>query len=159
MMAYTYGDRRTYVPLTWSVAAVVFTGVLAAVLTFSFSRSPQPEQLGGLSAPPAVGSSEEASPSASADAPTKPAAAPTEAASAACTTALARADAVAQRATALQQALAEHTRIMDELLAQRVTTEQALDETLPVLTRGATERDHFEDELAAYESSRGACTD
>jgi hypothetical protein len=48
---------------------------------------------------------------------------------------------------------------MDELLAQRVTTEQALDETLPVLTRGATERDRFEDELAAYESSRGACTD
>jgi hypothetical protein len=74
-------------------------------------------------------------------------------------TALARADALAQRSMVLEQALTEHTRIMEDLLAERLTAQQALDATLPVLTRGATERDRFQDDLAAYESSRGACAD
>ena len=157
LVAYDDNDRR-YVPLILSVAAVVLTGLLAAGTTFLLARSPQFEPPDGLRAPQAASSTDEASPSASAGTPTGPTAAPDESTSAACATALAQADALAQRSTALEQALADHTRIMDELLAERLTAEQALDETLPVLTRGATERDRFRDELAAYQSSRGACT-
>lgn len=159
LIGYDDDDRR-YVPLIVSVAAVVLTGVLAAGITFLLVSSSQAAQPDGLSALQTA--TAQASPTASAEEPaepTGPEAEPAEAASEACTTALVRADAVAQRSTALEQALAEHTRIMDELLAERLTAEQALDETLPVLTRGATERDRFQDELAAYESSRGACTD
>jgi hypothetical protein len=76
-----------------------------------------------------------------------------------CIDALGQADTVLERSTALQQALAEQTRVMDELLAQRLTTDQALDRSLPVLTRGATDRKLFEQELAAYQRSRGACPD
>jgi hypothetical protein len=83
---------------------------------------------------------------------------PAATASEACAAALAEADALAERSTALERALEEHTRIMDDLLAQRVTTDRALDETLPVLTGAATDRDRFADELAAYRSSRAACT-
>ena len=46
---------------------------------------------------------------------------------------------------------------MDELLAERLTAVQALDQTLPVLTSGAKERDSLEVLLAAYESARSAC--
>ena len=158
LVVYDDDDRR-YVPWKVSVAAVVLTGVLAAGIALLFVGFTQRGERDQPSPPQAASSSREASPTASADAPTTPTAAPAEAASAACATALAQADAVAQRSTALEQALAEHTRIMDELLAQRLTADQALDEALPVLTRGATERDRFQDELAAYRSSRGACPD
>jgi hypothetical protein len=146
-------DARRYVPWRTSVGAVVVTGLLAAGLTFGFARSPQPDQPGAAGATQAVTSSDAASPT-----PTETTGAPGATPSDACATALASADSVAQRSLALEQALAEHTRIMDDLLAQRVTTEQALDDALPVLTRAASERDRFEDELAAYRSSRSACT-
>ncbi|GAA2725128.1 hypothetical protein [Cellulomonas aerilata] len=155
LVVYDDDDRR-YVPWWASIAAVVLTGVLAAGITFAFARS-QPEQVGEPGDPQVARSADAAPPSTASPAPTQTEV-PGDAAGSACATALAWADAVAQRSTALDQALADHTRIMDELLAQRLTTEQALDQTLPVLTRGATERDRLEDELAAYRSSREACT-
>jgi hypothetical protein len=149
-------EERRYVPWRTSVAAVVVTGLLAAGLTLAFARSPQTEQPGDDGGPRAVTSSETPTPTPT---PTGTTGTPSATPSDACATALASADAVAARSAALEQFLAEHTRIMDDLLAQRVTTEQALDQTLPVLTRAATQRDFFEDELAAYRSSRAACPD
>jgi hypothetical protein len=46
---------------------------------------------------------------------------------------------------------------MDELLAERITAQQALDRTLPVLTDGATERRRLEEALDAYQESRTDC--
>ena len=46
---------------------------------------------------------------------------------------------------------------MDELLAERLTAVQALDQTLPVLTQGATERRRFAEALEAYERARQEC--
>lgn len=74
-----------------------------------------------------------------------------------CAQALAQADALLERSVRVGQALSEHTRIMDELLAKRLTAEQALDQTLPVLTTGAKDRDLLEDVLQAYQSAREQC--
>ncbi len=57
----------------------------------------------------------------------------------------------------MDEALGQHTEIMDELLAERITPAQALDRTLPVLTDGATERQRFEEAVAAYRDSREEC--
>jgi hypothetical protein len=151
-------EERRYVPWRTSVAAVVVTGLLAAGLTLAFARSPQTEQPGDDGDPRAVTSSEEPSPTPT-PTPTGATGTPSATPSDACVTALAGADAVAARSAALEQFLTEHTRIMDDLLAQRITTDQALAQTLPVLTRAATQLDFFEDELAAYRSSRAACTE
>ena len=75
----------------------------------------------------------------------------------ACEAALLRADAALERSVALDEALAQHTEIMDELLAERIDVEQALDRTLPVLTDAATERRRFEQDLSAYVESRQEC--
>ncbi len=181
-------EERRYVPWLVSVAAVVLTGVLAAGITFLFARSPAAEQIGGVSSPQAATTDTEPSPapqepSAAPSSPepeatpppraspdpdvsippsrpsVPPPAAPAQDAPAPCLDALGQADAVLERSAALQEALAEQTRVMDELLAQRLTTDQALDQSLPVLTRGATDRKLFAEELASYQRSRGACPD
>jgi len=70
---------------------------------------------------------------------------------------LQRADAVRARAERLAAVLAEHTAVMDDVLAERLTKPGAIDRTLPVLTRAATERRRYAEESAAYQRQREAC--
>ena len=142
-------EERRYVPWMVSVAAVVLTALLAAGVTYLLAgpSDPEPQQLGGLST----------SEAATAPSPTPEPSIAATGTDEGCAVALDQADAALQRSVLLEQALDEHTRIMDELLAERLAPEQALDQTLPVLTSGATERERFLEELAAYEQSRQSC--
>jgi hypothetical protein len=47
---------------------------------------------------------------------------------------------------------------MDELLAERITAQQALDQALPVLTDGSTERRRLEEAVSAYREAREECS-
>ncbi len=77
--------------------------------------------------------------------------------SGACQEAVQRADVVVRRSERIADALASHTRVMDDLLAGRTTAQQALDRDLPALTEGATDRERLAEERAAYQRSRDAC--
>lgn len=174
-------DEKRYVPWAVALAGVLLVAALASALTFLLARQAAGDEgtqaISGVSvpapatspsavpsasddpAPPATGSATP-TPTAAADvAPSQTAAtsaAPATAAPA-CAAALLQADEVLQRSVALDEALAQHTQIMDELLAERIDAAEALDRTLPVLTEGATARNRFQQELAAYSDSRGEC--
>jgi len=152
LVVYDDADRR-YVPWLVSLTAVVVGALLAAGLTYLLAR---PSAAGEVSGTTAGVAATAPTPSPQDDAPVQQ---PQEGAApdAACTDALAQADAALERSSAVATALAEHTRIVEELLAERVTTSQALDQSLPVLTRGATDRRLFEEELARYRDARQAC--
>ena len=138
-------DEKRYVPWAVALAGVLLVALVTAGLTFLLAR-----QASGQSQEQAVGGS--ASPA--------PASAPSAGSSPAppCVEALQRADAALERSASLDEALAEHTSIMDELLAERIDAAQALDRALPVLTEGATQRERFEQELSAYTASREQCS-
>ncbi len=151
LVVYDDDDHR-YVPWGVVLAALLLVAAVVGAGTFLLGRSASStDEIGGVralepaTAPSASGAPAESSPS--------PAAGPAPS----CADALAQADAALERSERIEQALAEHTRLMDELLAQRLDTQQALDQTLPVLTQGATERRLFAQELAAYERSRQEC--
>jgi hypothetical protein len=84
-----------------------------------------------------------------------PVAAPTQDPS--CRDALLQADAALERSVAIDEALTKHTQIIDELLAERIDAQAALDQSLPVLTDGATERRRFQQDLQAYSQARQEC--
>ena len=156
-------DEKRYVPWAVALAGALLVAVLAAVLAFVLARTTggddEAAALAGATAPePASAPSEsamsepDASDTATATDPAAGAAQP-----AGCPEALTRADAALARGETLTEFLAQHTQIMDELLAERLTRESALDQTLPVLTDGATERKRFAEDLAAYEQARAQC--
>jgi hypothetical protein len=155
-------DEHRYVPWAVALTALAVVAVLAAVVAFLVGRqSSETQAVGGVSAPQAVTAPSqersEAPSSAAGPSASSPAAVP--AGTPACAEALAQADAALQRSVAIEQALAEQTRVMDELLAERVSTPQALDEVLPVLTDGATERKRFRELMVEYEQLRESCPD
>lgn len=168
-------EEKRYVPWAVALVGVLLVALLTAGLTFLLTRQAdaQDEQpLGGLASPapatePTAGAASPAPAVTAAPAepqvtaePAQPAvtAAPAEPTPApACLAALLRADAALERSVALDEALAAHTDIVDELLAERIDTQEALDRSLPVLTDGATERRRFEQELSAYSESREQC--
>ena len=166
LVVYDDDDRR-YVPWLVSITAVVVGALLAAGLTYLLARPSAADEVSGTTsgaaataptleptAEPTTEPTAEPTPSPEGDAPAQQeGTAPV----AACTDALADADAALERSSRLATALAEHTRIVEELLAERVTTQQALDQSLPVLTRGATDRRLFTEELARYRGARQAC--
>ena len=139
-------EERRYVPWGVVLSALLLVAAVVGAVTFLLGRSASGvEEVTGLSAPQPATASATASPSAGASpAP-------------ACLEALRSADVALERSTQLEQALAEHTRLMDQLLAGQLDPEQALEQTLPVLTSGATDRRRFEEELAAYERLRQEC--
>ena len=144
-------DEKRYVPWAVALTAALLVALLTAGLTFFLARGASGDEaqqaVGGQSSPePATAPSATDEPSG-----TGPTPAP------ACEAALLRAEAALQRSAAVEQALADHTAIMDELLAERITAQQALDRTLPVLTDGATERRRLEEALAAYQDARTEC--
>jgi predicted lipid-binding transport protein (Tim44 family) len=171
-------DEKRYVPWAVALVGVLLVALLTAGLTFLLTRQAdaQDEQpVGGLTSPapatqPTAGTvtaapaeppvtAAPAEPQVTAE-PAEPAvtAAPAEPTPApACLAALLRADAALERSVALDEALAAHTDIVDELLAERIDAQEALDRSLPVLTDGATERRRFEQELSAYSESREEC--
>ena len=149
-------DEKRYVPWAVALGAALLLALLVAVLTFFLARQASGDEgeqpvRGVSSGEPATRPSEAPS-AASPSSTAAPAAAP------ACEAALQGADAVLERSVAVDEALAEHTGIMDELLAERITADQALDRTLPVLTDGATERRRLEEAIAAYRASREECS-
>jgi hypothetical protein len=146
-------DEHRYVPWAVALTALAVVAILAAVVAFLVGRQSSPTQaLGGVSAPQAV-----TAPSQEPSGASSPAAVP--AGTPACAEALAQADAALERSVAIEKALAEQTRVMDELLAERVSTPQALDAVLPVLTDGATERKRFRELMVEYEQLRESCPD
>ena len=152
-------DEKRYVPWAVALAALLLVALLTAGLTFLLARqasgAQEPQAVGGVTSPePATAPSSaapSAAPSAAGSAPAGPTAAP------GCEAALLRADAVLTRAEAVEQALADHTAIVDELLAERITADQALDQSLPVLTDGATARRQLEQARTAYDQAREDC--
>jgi hypothetical protein len=174
-------DEKRYVPWAVALAGLLLVALVTAGLTFALARQASGDQgeqaLGGITTPapatspsaaaPATAAPPTTEPSAAAPsaapATSAPAAAPTTAPAAApaaapaCAAALRRADEALERAVALDEALSQHTEIMDELLAERIDAEEALDRTLPVLTDGATERRRFEQDVSSYSESRGDC--
>jgi len=158
-------DEKRYVPWAVALAAALLVAVLTAVLTFVLARqasgSEGSQSLAGVGSPePATAPTATPAPSATSAVTSPPTGASPEAgltSSPACTTALLRADAALERSKALDEALTQHTQIIDELLAQRITADEALDRALPVLTDGATERSGFEQDLTAYSQAREQC--
>jgi hypothetical protein len=57
----------------------------------------------------------------------------------------------------LEGALRDQTTVMDDVLARRVSNDQALDRLLPRLTTAAKDRQAFVDALASYQEVRAAC--
>ena len=161
-------DEKRYVPWAVALAAVLLVALVTAGLTFLLARQASGDEAGqavrGVSTPaPATQPTPSAAPSSAAPS-AAPSAGPSTAppvagpASApACEAALLRADAALERAVALDEALGRHTEIMDELLAERIDADEALDRALPVLTDAATERRQFQQELSAYSGSRQEC--
>jgi hypothetical protein len=159
-------DEKRYVPWAVVLAALLLVAVVTAGLTFLLARqasgSEGEQAVSGVSSPePATAPS--ATPSVAA-ATASPSAAPSTAAPVvgptpdpACLAALLRADAALERSVALDEALAQHTEILDELLAERIDAQEALDRALPVLTDAATERRRFEQDLSVYSESRAEC--
>ena len=164
-------DERRYVPWTVALAAVLLVALVTAGLTFLLARQASggegEQAVSGVSSPaPATAPTGSASPTAtpaatpSVPAPAAPTTAPPVAATTpapACAAALLRADAALERSVALDAALGRHTEIMDELLAERIDADEALDRALPVLTDAATERRRFQSDLSAYAESRQEC--
>lgn len=155
-------DEKRYVPWAVALVAVLLVALLTAGLTFLLARQAagsQEQPISSIGAPqpataPSAGASEQQSPSpVSPPPPTTRSESPSQA----CVAALEQADAAVRQALGVEQALADHTAIMDELLAERITAEQALDQTLPVLTSGATERGRLEEAVAAYQATRADC--
>ncbi len=162
LVVYDDDDHR-YVPWLVSIAAVLAAAVLAAGVTFLLARQGSADELSGSTGGvAATAPSAQASPEAADDATAEPSAAPSAApptvgVSADCREALDQADLALETSVALEQALAAQTRVMDDLLASRLTTAQALDQSLPVLTRAATDRRQFAAELSAFRASRQGC--
>lgn len=158
-------DERRYVPWAVALSALAVVAVLAAGAAFLLGRqSSEDAALSGVDAPEAATAPSPAEepvvptsvPPVSPDPEVSPpVAAPTS--TPACAQALLQADAALERSIAIEKALAEQTRVMDELLAQRVSTEQALDEMLPVLTEAATDRKRFREQIVELEGTREDC--
>ena len=145
-------DDRPYVPWRVVISALLVLAAVVGTLTFLLGRSVSTaDEITGVGVPEPATAPSAAAGTASPEADTS--ARPT------CFGALAQADATLERAQQIERALAEHTRLMDELIAQRLEAEQLVDQSLPVLTRGATERRRFAEELQAYELARQACPD
>ena len=162
-------DEKRYVPWAVALVAALLVALLTAVLTFVLARQASGDEgsqtVGGVSspepatAPSATSAAPTAVPSSAAPTTAPPAAPPVvgPTPAPACVAALLRADAALERAVAVDEALTLHTEIIDELLAERIDTQEALDRALPVLTDGATERRRFEQAVTDYRSSREDC--
>ena len=173
-------DEKRYVPWAVALAAVLGVALLTAVLTFVLARqasgSEDGQPLSGVTSPapatsptPAAASPTpsptpfetpssaptSAAPTTAAPTSAAPVAAPTQDPS--CRDALLQADAALERSVAIDEALTKHTQIIDELLAERIDAQAALDQSLPVLTDGATERRRFQQDLQAYSQARQEC--
>jgi hypothetical protein len=155
-------DEQRYVPWRVALVALLLAALLTAALTFLLVRQASGAQdqqaVGGVSSPePATAPSETPSSAPTSAAPTSaaPVAAPTQDPS--CRDALLQADAALERSVAIDEALTKHTQIIDELLAERIDAQAALDQSLPVLTDGATERRRFQQDLQAYSQARQEC--
>lgn len=163
-------DEHPYVPLGVAVAAVVLVVLVSTVVTVVLLRSSDQEADGGAAATNRVTTPSASSvpgpvrtPSALPTTSSVPAVPPGQSGPVpvdpvpGCAEALKQADAVVDRAGRVGQALGAHTRIVDELLAKRLDTEQALDRTLPVLTTGARDLTGLEADRRSYQLARGAC--
>ena len=74
-----------------------------------------------------------------------------------CAPALQQADTALELAARMEGALREQTSVMDELLAKRVTEQEALNRALPPLMAGAKDRQAFLDAVTTYRRAREAC--
>ena len=150
VLVYDEEDRR-YVPLVAALVLALIVAVVSAGLALLLGT--RADAAPGRAAAPAAAQTTAPSPAVS------PPPVPTGDAEAdqACTVLAERADVALERSRRLVAALEAHTRVMDELLAGRLTAQQALDRDLPTMTQSASDRAQFADELAAYERARSAC--
>ena len=145
-------DDRPYVPWRVVLSALLLVAAVVGAVTFLLGRSvSSADEISGVSSVQPATAPSGAAGTASPRAGTTPR--PT------CFGALAQADAALEHSERIEQALAEHTRLMDELIARRLDADQLVEQSLPVLTQGATERRRFAEELQAYELARQVCPD
>lgn len=74
-----------------------------------------------------------------------------------CLRAVEQADAAIAAAVPIETALSKQTDAMNGLLAGRLTTRQALDRTLPGLTRGAEKTVQFDTERGSFADLAASC--
>jgi hypothetical protein len=136
LLVYDDSDRR-YVPLLVALCGALIAAMIIGGLAYFLGQT-QPaqsaERVGGVTAP-AAGTQVD----------------PT------CAPAIERADQALSVASRLESALREQTSVMDDLLAKRVSKDEALDRLLPRLTTAAKDRQAFVDALASYQQVRAAC--
>lgn len=133
LVVYDERDRR-YVPLLVALGAAVIAGMVLGGIAYEAGRARPVERVGGVSEP-AAGTREEQ----------------------ACTAALERADAALAVGSRLEVTLQEQSAVMDDLLAGRVTRQQALDRAVPPLTLAAADRRAFLEAVTTYRTTRDAC--
>jgi hypothetical protein len=142
VVVYDEEDRR-YVPLVFVLLLALLLAVLAVLATGLALRGGSEAAASGAAIPRQQTSSDQAG------TVVQP--------SGDCLAALERGDTTVARAERLESELKAHTEAMDDLLAKRITADQLVDRSLPVLTESATDRRRFAEELKAYQAARRAC--
>ena len=136
-----YGHRQQpYVLWHAGALAVALTGVLATGMTYAAMADVSGGGVPGVVA--AAG---------------RDVAVTAGAASSGCAEALARAEEVLTEARAVDRALATQVQAANDVLAGRVLPQQALDRTLPALTRGAQRSAAFAQAEQRYRSAAQSC--
>jgi hypothetical protein len=138
VLVYDDNDRR-YVPLLVALSSALLAGLVIGGVGFGLGRSNPIQPVSGVTEPQA----------AQGQSPV--------AAESTCAALVERADAALGVGARLETALAEQTSVMDELLAQRASSEQVLDRALPPLTAAAKDRQAFLAAVTAYQDARASC--
>jgi hypothetical protein len=132
-----YDDRdRRYVPLLVALGATIIAAMIMGGVAFDLGRARSGTPIGGVTGP-AAGALEE----------------PT------CVSALDRADEALASAVRIERTLSEQTALMNDLLAQRITREQALTRAVPPLAAAGPDRRAFQDAFTAYQGRRAGCAE
>jgi len=135
VVVYDDEDKR-YVPLLVALGSAALVATVIGGLTYELGRSQPVESqpLSSVTEPQAAASEEPA-----------------------CASAVEQADAALAIGERLERSLADQTSLVDELLAERATSEQVLDQALPPLTASAKDRQAFLQAVAAYRQAQDEC--
>ena len=133
LLVYDYEGRR-YVPAVAALCGAAILAAVIAVLAYFLVPNQPVRPISGVTALQAAGVEQST-----------------------CVPALKRADAALALGDQLEQSLAEQTSLVDELLAQRATAEQVLDQALPPLTKIAKDRQGFLDAVTVCQQARVDC--
>ena len=141
------GQVRLSLPQPAGVVAVVLAAVLGAGIAAAAVGAGDAARAAAPPGPPATGVPVRAT-------PTEPATSP---AVAACVDALARAEEALTEAREVDRVLRAQTDVMNDLLAERIDADEALERALPGLNRGAQRSTALEAADERYRAATPSC--